>query len=169
MGGPQAQQTLHLPDAQLHSSDNEPSHKAGVLALQRAEQPGGQHSLVQAKEAQARHNKALCCRDCPVVSPKELPQFQAQPGQQGTEHSCGQADHGCTGGHPRNLPCSPQLVLGSSPQPHSRLKANTSKLSSTHTKCRMNVTLHLQRGHVGLLSTHRRMQPKQNWCRHSNI
>ena len=72
---------LHLPAAQPRNLHNEPSHKAGGPALQGAEQPQGQRSLVQAKDAQAGDDKVECCRGCPAVSPKELPQLLAQPGQ----------------------------------------------------------------------------------------
>lgn len=115
MGGLQAQQTLHLPAAQLQSLDNELLYKAGGLALQEAEQPQGQHSLIQAKEAQAGDDKALCCRGCPAASPKELPQLLLQPWHQGPEHIWVQVGDGRPGGHCGHLPCSLMLRGGRAP------------------------------------------------------
>ena len=42
----------------------------------------------------------------------------------------------------------------------------SSKLSSARTECRMDVTLPLQSGHLGLVWAQCQMQPKQNWCMH---
>lgn len=125
MEGLQAKQMLHPPTAQLHSLGNEPSHKDGSLALQGAEQPHSQHTLIQAREAQFGDEKVKHCKGCHVVSPKELPQLLVQPGQQEPEHSWLLAEHGRPGGH---HPCS---VLGCSSGPCHTLSDH--KLCCPHT------------------------------------
>lgn len=115
MGGILGRLMLLLPAAELRSSDSEPTCKSGSLALQGAEQPCSQRCLVQAKEGQARADKALYCR-CPVVSPKELPQLLPQPGQQELGHRLGLEEWGrpvCPSAHPALSTCSsaPWLLL----------------------------------------------------------
>ena len=56
-GGLWARQMLHLPAAQLRSSDNKLSHNADGLPIWGAEQPHSQRCLVQAIEGQSKKDK----------------------------------------------------------------------------------------------------------------